>query len=122
MTRYMTKGDFYAIRNKRKKTFKKIGDMILEIKKKEKFEEKVWTLYLQKLSSIYNIERRTIWHYLSDFIFRQGKRKVLILDDKEILIMDKAEQAVKLYNSLEDKHKKLVKYIIYSYIVWTTQS
>lgn len=119
----LTNIDIYRIHNKRKKTYKNIWFMLNDLYNKIKFD---WwikhsiELWVSKIWLAYKIDTRTIKRYLKPFIYKEWNRSKLILNEFDLYTIEKAIEISTQYEIQKEKHKKIIKYIIYSKI-WTIQ-
>lgn len=117
----LNKIDIYKIRNRKIQTYKKLWFIINDLY----YQEINWNikepLYLKNLSDKYKIDHRTIKKYLNEFIFDIWNKKIFIINESDINIIEKTKQNYDLFDFLPKKHKKLVKVLIY-HLLWTIQN
>ena len=112
--------DIYKMHNKRKRTYKKIWQIITDIYSDQVNNIQTETLYLKKLRIKYNIDERTLKRYLKGYIFKIWRNSILILNDLDLHVINETIMTVNKYLELKEKNQRLAKYIVYNKITWQT--
>jgi len=71
------------------------------------------TLNLNFLHNKYNIDHRTLKRYLSDYLYKIGKERILVFNNEDINYISETIHQVKRFKEVNKKHKKAIKYLTY---------